>query len=225
MAARQDGHGAAGFVVHDMFVAAPAGVVHAVEAACHAGIRLSQAAGVKTVAAVRQDAAGFNGELRQDDVCGVAAAVGERVAARFNSGVLFPVSNTREVECRLDGELLARFEFVRPFGAHLNDLAAQFVTDDDGIFCAVVRHALVIAALDRCFVRGHADAVGYDAGQNLTRPDGGQLVFVQTQVVFPVQSQRFRFQRLVYTPFLFTIMLISFWFTCIVKQKTHDVND
>ena len=83
--------------------------------------------------------------LRDDHVDGVAADVAVGVAGSVKGALV--------VEGGLDRELSPGSEFLLPLLADLHDLAAELVTDDDGMFGDVLRHALVLAALDRRLVR------------------------------------------------------------------------
>ena len=186
--ARQDGQVAALDDAHLVLVAAHHRVILRMERAHDAGERLRQRTIEEAVRLVFEQAVHQHHFLRQDGVSRVAAAIPVGVARRAQAALV--------VQRGLDGELIARLVFVRPFGADLHDFAAEFVADDDRMHGDVLGHALVILALDGGLVAGHANAIRNDLHQNLIVLDGGQFKGFHAQVVFAIQANRCGFHTL-----------------------------
>ena len=150
---------------------------------CH---RLGKGAVEKGVSGVIQKAAKLHNLVGNDNIGGVAADVSEGITG---SGI----NVLGVVKSRLNGNALTLFKVVCPFTSHLNDLAAELVSYDGGVFGHVVGHALMLCALDGGLVGGHTNAVGYHLEQYLVLLHLGKFKFLKAQVVFTVNSYCFCF--------------------------------
>ena len=78
-----------------------------------------------------------------------------------------------------------------PVLAHFDDVTAELVAQDGGGQIAAVGNALVVAALNGCLVRRHAQAVGHNTDTDAVGADIGQLKLVQPQVHLAMNSYCF----------------------------------
>ena len=97
------------------------------------------------------------------------------------------------VDSGLDGELFSCLELVLPLGTNLNDLAAELVAEDDGVFSYVVGNSLVACALKRCLMGGHTNTVGNNFYKNFIVRDLRKLKLLEAKIVLTVKSDCFCF--------------------------------
>ena len=181
--AGEDRHVAALADAHFVRVDARLRVIHRVEGADDAAQRLRQRAVEVFLCAVLQQAVLLHDFGNQDGVLRIAAAVFKGVAWRHLRAVVS--------DGGLNDELLAGRELVCPLCADLFDDAAEFMADDRGVLGNVVRHALVVRALDGRLVAGHADGVGNDLDENFVVADLRKFKCVEAQVVLRMHAHRF----------------------------------
>ena len=187
--AGQNGHVTALLDLHVVLVRSGRDMIVGVHRADHARQGLRQRGGVVTLAGERQQASLLHHFVRNHDVGRVAADESVRVTRRAqHADGAFLV-----VERGLDREFVARLEAAAPLAAHLDQLARELVSDDNGILGDVARNPLVDIGLVRGFVRRHADAVANHLGQYLVVLYFRQLELLQPEVVLTVESYSFRF--------------------------------
>ena len=131
-----------------MRVYALLGVVHGMERADDTAHRFSQRRMEKAVALVMDQASVFHHDLGQDAIGHIAAKVGKRIArgARVS----------RHTQRRLLSKALAHLPLMLPVFAYLFNDAGKLMAQNDRVLINIIRYALVFAALDGRFVRGHA---------------------------------------------------------------------
>ena len=179
----QQSHLAAFLNAHLVDIGTGLGVVHGVESTDNAAQRLSQRAVVVGIGVVGQQAVfqqSFDGNI---GILGVAAAVVVGVAGSHLAAVV-EVSG-------LDGELVANLVLVCPICADSDDVTAELVAYDGGIFGYVVGDTLVIFAFQSCLVGRHTSGVTDNTNLNVVRTNLGQGDLVQTQVILAVDSYCF----------------------------------
>ena len=153
------------------------------EGANDAAEGLRQGAAEEIRPLVGKQAAHLHHRVGDDHIGGVPADIGEGIAGGGQGPLV--------IQGGLDGELAAGLELAGPFFTHRQDLAAEFVADDHRVFGHVIRHPLVIRALDGRLVGGHAQAVRNHPGQDLVRAGGRQLEGFQPQIVFSIEPYGF----------------------------------
>ena len=182
-------HAAALFDLHRVFVRPGRDVVVRMHRADHARQRFGQRSGVISGAGIRQQATVFHHFVRDYHVGGVAADELVRIArsAQHADRPFFVIQRG------LDREFVAGFELFAPLAAHFDQFPCEFVADNDRTLRDVARNAFVDVGLVGGFVRRHADAVAYDFGEYFVIFDLRQFEFLQSEVVFAVQSYSFCF--------------------------------
>ena len=95
----------------------------------------------------------------------------------------------------LDGKVVAHLILVLPVLAHGDDIAAELVAHDDRMVRHVVGDPLVLLALHRRFVGGHAHAVRDNFDLYAVRPHLRQGHVLQPQVHFSVKTDCFRIHK------------------------------
>ena len=108
------------------------------------------------------------------------------VSADVWIGIAGGIQRALIVEGGLDGEFLSLFELSGPFGANLQNFAAELMADDDRVLRHIVGNPLVVRALDGGLVGGHADAVRDHPCQDFILFHGRKVELLQPKVVFAV---------------------------------------
>ena len=93
----------------------------------------------------------------------------------------------------LDGKALTGMILVLPVFTDFHDLAAELVTNDGGVLCAVIGNALVVGTFNCSLVAGHAKAVGNDLDADIIGTNIRKLNIFQTQIHLAVDFYCFRF--------------------------------
>ena len=147
--------------------------------------RLSERSVVKRFPVVFQEAIRFKRLGGNNNIGRVPAIEGIGISRRFQRSLI--------KHRRLYREFIARLGKVRYIFPCLNDFAAEFMPDDDRVFRHIIRHALMVAALKRRLITGHAQAVRYNLCQHFIVRDFRQFKFFQPQIRFSIQPNRFCF--------------------------------
>ncbi len=154
-----------------------------------AGQRLAEGRRVEALALERKETTVLHHLVGDDDIGRVAADV--RVG--IPRGAVNAHRAARIVHRGLDGELVAGMEGILPLGAHLHDLAGEFVADDGRMLRDVAGNALVGIGLVCGLVGRHADAVAHHLGEDLILPEGRKFKLLQPQIVLSVKTYCFGF--------------------------------
>ena len=190
--AREERHLTAVPDLHLVYVGARFRVVIGMHRTDDAGQRLAEGRRVETLSLERQQTPVFHHLAGDDHIGSVTADVRIRIAG----GAVDAHRAAGIVHRGLDGELVAGFEGVLPFRAHLDDFAGKLVTDDGRLLGDIVRNALVGRSLMDGLVRGHADAVAHHPGEDLIFLQGRKLKLLQSQIVLSVKTYCFGFHIL-----------------------------
>ena len=148
------------------------------ESADDAAVRLGKRCAEVALALIRQQAAHFHHFVGKNDVGGITAHAGVGVAERVGKPLV--------VQSGLDAEHLTGVKLVRPLAADLDQFATELVTEDDGTLRNVLGDALVLAALDQCFVGRHTQTVGDDKGEYFIILEFREVEFLHAQIVFSI---------------------------------------
>ena len=214
----KNGHLATDGDAHVMDIAAGGSVVVGMITADDAAHGLSQGTVEISFIVVGQQAAALHNFVGNDDVGSIAADMGIGVTGSGQAALI--------VHSGLDGELVAGLELVSPSSANFHDLAAELMADDNRILSHIVGNALVVGALDSSLVRGHADAVGNNMGQDLIVLNLGKLKLLQSQVVDTVDTNCFSLHNciLLYHNFLNFRAIFTYIFKDILTISSGSVN-
>ena len=150
------------------------------ESTDNAGNRFRKRTVEESFALVSEQTSGFHHFGRDNDISGIAADI--------LVGVAGGGKRTFVVDRRLDGKAVARFELILPLGADFDDLAAEFVTDDDGVVRHIIGNTLVGSALLCRLETGHADTVADDPGEDLVFGDLRQIESFEPEIFLTVES-------------------------------------
>ena len=146
-------------------------MIHSVESTNDTAQRLSQRAVVIGIGVIGQQA------VFQQRLDGHVAILG--ITATELIGIAGSHLRTLVVMSRLNNELIADLILMLPVFAHFDDITAELMTHDSGSQIASVGDALMLTALQRCLIAGHAKAVGNDADTNTVGTNLRQVHLVQ----------------------------------------------
>ena len=179
-AAAHDDQVSAPFQAHLVLVHALLRVVLGVHRADRTAERFAQRRFVEAVPVKGHQCADLHGFVREDAV----GCIPSEPAVGVARGIHAPLV----VQGGLLGKTHPGFELVLPLLANLDDGARELMAYDYGIHVDILGGPLVLLALHRQLVGGHADAVAVDLCQDFVILDLRQFELFEAKVHFAVHS-------------------------------------